>query len=85
MIETTTTKGLSLSLSQHKISSEFVCVMVRSLCWWSVESKDFALSVVGGTTGIRIREKCKGLIRSILLDKDETVWLIKSFGELVSV
>jgi hypothetical protein len=41
--------------------------------------------VVGGATGIRIREKCKGLTRSILLDKDESAWLIKSFGELVSV
>jgi hypothetical protein len=59
--------------------------MVRSLCWWSVESKEFALSVVGGATGIRICEKCKGLTRSILLDKDETAWLNKSFSELVSV
>jgi hypothetical protein len=41
--------------------------------------------VVGGATGIRICEKCKGLTRSILLDKDETAWLNKSFSELVSV
>jgi len=59
--------------------------MVRSLRWWTVESKEFALSVVGGATGIRIREKGKGLTRSILMDKDEAAWLIKSLGELVSV
>jgi hypothetical protein len=41
--------------------------------------------VVGGFTGIRIREKCKGVTRSILLHRDEAVWLIKSFDELVSV
>jgi hypothetical protein len=87
--------SLSLSLSHPfftkiflhfpgKFGTSFV-VMVRSLRWWSVESKEFALSVVGGATGIRIREKCKGMTRSILLDKDETAWLIKSFGELVSV
>jgi len=55
------------------------------LRWWLVESKEFALSVVGGATGIRIREKGKGLTRSILMDKDEAAWLIKSLGELVSV
>jgi nucleosome binding factor SPN SPT16 subunit len=59
--------------------------MVRSSCWWSVESKEFDLSVVGGSIGIRIREKCKGVTRSILLDKDEAVWLIKSYDELVTV
>ncbi len=52
---------------------------------WSVESKEFDLSVVGGCTVIRIREKCKGVTRSILLDKDEAVWLIKSYDELVTV
>jgi hypothetical protein len=59
--------------------------MVRSLRWWPIESKEFALSVVGGATGIRVCEKGKGLTRSILLDKDEAAWLIKSLGELVSV
>jgi hypothetical protein len=58
--------------------------MVRSVSRWSVESKDFDLSVVGGFTGIRIREKCKGVTRSIFLRRDEAVWLIKSFDELVS-
>jgi hypothetical protein len=47
--------------------------MVRSVSRLSVESKDFDLSVVGGFTGIRIREKCKGVTRSILLRRDEAV------------
>jgi hypothetical protein len=63
----------------------FCFFMVRSLRWWLVESKEFALSVVGGATGIGVREKDKGLTRSILLDKDEAAWLIKSLGEIVSV
>jgi hypothetical protein len=50
---------LSLSLSFS---------MVSLPCWWSVESKEFALSVVGGFTGIRIYEKRKGVTRSILID-----------------
>jgi hypothetical protein len=43
------------------------------------------LSVVGGFTGIRIHEKHKGVTRSILIDKDEAAWLIKSFHDLVTV
>jgi len=53
--------------------------------WWSVESKEFGLSVVGGFTGIRIHERRKGVLRSILIDKDEAAWLIKSFHDLVTV
>jgi len=60
-------------------------MMVISLCWWSVESKEFALSVVGGCTCIRIFEKRKGVTRSILLDKDEAAWLLKFFHDLVTV
>jgi hypothetical protein len=43
------------------------------------------LSVVGGFTGIRIHEKCKGVTRSILIDKDEAAWLLKFFHDLVTV
>jgi len=50
-----------------------------------VESKEFALSVVGGFTGIRIHEKRKGVTRSILIDKDEAAWLLKFFHDLVTV
>jgi hypothetical protein len=55
------------------------------LRWWFVESKEFDFSVVGGSTGIRICEKCKGVTRSIVLDKDEAAWLIKSYDEPVTV
>jgi hypothetical protein len=51
---------------------------------WSVESKEFALSVVGGFTGIRIHERRKGVTRSILIDQDEAAWLLKSFHDLVT-
>jgi hypothetical protein len=43
------------------------------------------LSVVGGFTGIRIHEIRKGIKRSILIDKDEAAWLLKSFHDLVNV
>jgi hypothetical protein len=59
--------------------------MVRSLCWWSVEAKKFALSVVGGFTGTSIYEKHQGVTRSILLGKDKAAWLLKFFKDLVTV
>jgi len=52
---------------------------------WSVESKDFELVVAGGETGVRFREKCKGRIRSIFLERDEIGWLVRIFEELVTV
>jgi nucleosome binding factor SPN SPT16 subunit len=52
---------------------------------WFVDSKEFDLLVVGGLIGIRVREKCKQVTRSILLDKDEASWLIKSYDKLVTV
>jgi hypothetical protein len=53
--------------------------------WWFVESKEFGLSVVGGFIGIRIHERRKGVTRSILIDKDEAAWLLKSFHDLITV
>jgi hypothetical protein len=50
-----------------------------------VESKDFELVVAGGETGVRFREKCKGRIRSIFLERDEIGWLVRIFEELVTV
>jgi hypothetical protein len=52
---------------------------------WSVESKEFELVVVGGETGVRVRECCKGKKRSILLSRDELAWLVRTFEDLVRV
>jgi hypothetical protein len=52
---------------------------------WSVEAKEFELVVVGGESGVRIRESCKGRNRSILLDRTELAWLLKTFKSLVCV
>jgi hypothetical protein len=52
---------------------------------WSVEAKEFEVVVVGGESGVRIRESCKGRHRSILLDRSELAWLIKTFESLVCV
>jgi hypothetical protein len=41
--------------------------------------------VVGGETGVRIRESCKGKNRSILLDRAELAWLLNTFETLVCV
>jgi hypothetical protein len=48
----------------------------RFLRRWSVESKDFEMEVGGGAAGLRIRERCHGLMRSILLNRDQTAWLL---------
>jgi hypothetical protein len=50
-----------------------------------VEAKEFEVVVVGGESGVRIRESCKGRHRSILLDRSELAWLIKTFESLVCV
>jgi hypothetical protein len=50
-----------------------------------VESKDFELVVVGGETGERFHENCKGKLSSILMDRDEIAWLVRIFEELVVV
>jgi hypothetical protein len=52
---------------------------------WAVESKFFELVVVGGETGARLRQNCRGKLRSILLDRDEIAWLVRIFEELVEV
>jgi hypothetical protein len=52
---------------------------------WSVEAKEFEMVVVGGETGVRIRESCKGKKRSILLDRAELAWLLITFENLVCV
>jgi hypothetical protein len=52
---------------------------------WSVESKEFELVIVGGETGVRLREICRGRLRSILMDRDEIAWLVRIFEELVEV
>jgi hypothetical protein len=43
------------------------------------------MSVVGGCTSIRIHEKRKGVMRSILIGKDEAAWFLNSFHDLVTV
>lgn len=48
-----------------------------------MEAKEFEVEVVGGASGVRIRERCKGRIRLIWLDRSELVWLIKSFESVV--
>jgi len=52
---------------------------------WSVEAKEFEVVVVGGESGVRIRESCKGRQRSILLDRTELAWLLKILESLVCV
>jgi hypothetical protein len=50
-----------------------------------VEAKDFEVVVVGGESGVRIRESCKGRQRTILLDRTELAWLLKILESLVCV
>jgi hypothetical protein len=50
-----------------------------------MEFKDFELLVVGCETGVRFHERCKGFLRSILMDRDEIGWLVRIFEELVVV
>jgi hypothetical protein len=52
---------------------------------WSVEAKEFEVVVVEGELGVRIRESYKGRHRSIVLDRSELAWLLKTFESLVCV
>jgi hypothetical protein len=50
-----------------------------------VEAKDFEVVVVGGESGVRVRETCKGRQRTILLDRTELAWLLNFLESLVCV
>jgi hypothetical protein len=52
---------------------------------WIVESKDFEMLVKDGSTGLKIKERSKGLLRSICLDSKECTWLLNIFDELMAV
>jgi hypothetical protein len=59
--------------------------LMGSSSLWSMESKEFEMVVVGGDTGVRFHERCRGMRRSILLDRAETVWLLNTIDELVAM
>jgi hypothetical protein len=50
-----------------------------------VESKGFELEVEGGSTGLRIRENCRGYTRFIFLGRIDSCWLLATVEELLSV
>jgi hypothetical protein len=50
-----------------------------------MESKHFEMEVGGGAAGLRIRGRCRGSLRSILQNRNETAWLNGSFEKLVAV
>jgi hypothetical protein len=67
-----------------------MCIKVASLCTFNkievlIIAKEFEVVVVGGESGVRIRESCKGRHRSILLDRSELAWLLRTFESLVCV
>jgi hypothetical protein len=45
---------------------------------WSVESKDFELSIKGGNLGVRIVERSNGKQSSVFIHRDELAWLLDS-------
>jgi hypothetical protein len=52
---------------------------------WTVESKDFEMLVKDGSTGLKIKERSKGLLRFVHLDSKESTWLLNIFDELMAV
>jgi hypothetical protein len=48
-----------------------------------VESKSVQLVVEEGSTGLWMREKCRGVIHSIFLNKRDCFWLLESLEELL--
>jgi hypothetical protein len=50
---------------------------------WSVESKDFEMLVKDDSTELVIKERCRGQLRSIRLNSQESMWLLKFFDQLV--
>lgn len=49
-----------------------------------MESKPFELAVEGGSTRLRIREKCRGFTSSIFLGRIDSCWLLDAVEELLS-
>jgi hypothetical protein len=43
---------------------------------WSVESKDFEMSIKGGNLGVRIVERSNRKQRSVFIHRDELAWLL---------
>jgi hypothetical protein len=52
---------------------------------WSVESKDFELSIKGGNLGVRIVERSNRKQRSVFIHRDEVAWLWGSVEVVVKV
>jgi hypothetical protein len=49
-----------------------------------VESKDLEMLVKDSSTGLKFQERCRGLLRSVRLSNQESVWLLDIFDELVA-
>lgn len=49
-----------------------------------MESKDLEMLVKDGSTGLKIRERCRGLLWSVRLSNQESVWLLDIFDDLVA-
>lgn len=50
-----------------------------------MESKVFELAVEGGSTGLRIHEKCRRFIWSIFLRRTDSCWLLETVEELMTM
>jgi hypothetical protein len=52
------------------------CVVMGEARRWSVEAKEFEVSIKGGSLGVRIVENRNNRRRSIFVHKDEISWLV---------
>lgn len=51
--------------------------------WCSIESKTFELAVEGNSSGVRIIECCRGVVRSVFLGRIDCRWLLATVEELL--
>jgi hypothetical protein len=52
---------------------------------WSVEAKEFEVSIKGGGLGVRLFERSKKKKSSIFVRRDELAWLVGALEEVVEV
>ena len=52
---------------------------------WSVEAKEFKLMIKGGLSGVRIVEKRNNRLRSICVQRDELLWLVRAVEKATDV
>jgi hypothetical protein len=69
------------------LSFRFSSLVTPLMCFlrqFSLESKSVQLVVEEGSTGLWMREKCKGVIHSIFLNRRDCFWFLEALEEMLT-